>query len=98
MFKDFGGAYSSGSVQDSHLIPFSMLLPKGNGITKMCGKDTHKNGMALPFQKRMSRKSGRNKSRSCGKNRISSRLKTAKRRERSNERVLFSNRNEGSRL
>jgi hypothetical protein len=25
LFKDFGGAYSSGSVQDFHLIPFSFL-------------------------------------------------------------------------
>jgi hypothetical protein len=25
LFKDFGGAYSSGSVQDLHLIPFSSL-------------------------------------------------------------------------
>jgi hypothetical protein len=27
--KTFGGAYSSGSVQDSHLIPFSMRCPQG---------------------------------------------------------------------
>jgi hypothetical protein len=39
LFKDFGGAYSSGSVQDLHLIPFSMLLPNGSGITKIRGKD-----------------------------------------------------------
>jgi hypothetical protein len=38
LFKDFGGVYSSGSVQDLHLIPFSMLFPIGNSITKTAAK------------------------------------------------------------
>jgi hypothetical protein len=41
LLKDFGGAYSSGSVQDLHLIPFSMRFrSSGNGITKIGAKDT----------------------------------------------------------
>jgi hypothetical protein len=33
--KTFGGAYSSGSVQDLHLIPFSVSLPDGKNTTKI---------------------------------------------------------------
>jgi hypothetical protein len=29
LFKDIGEAYSSGSVQDLHLIPFSVSSPNG---------------------------------------------------------------------
>jgi hypothetical protein len=36
--KDFCGAYSSESVQDLHLIPFSMPFPNGTGIAKICAK------------------------------------------------------------
>jgi hypothetical protein len=39
--KTFGGAYSSGAVQDFHLIPFSMRFPKRNSITKTGCKDKH---------------------------------------------------------
>ena len=40
--KTFGGAYSSGSVQDLHLIPFSPLFPSNRkSDTKISGdKDT----------------------------------------------------------
>lgn len=40
--KTFGGAYSSGSVQDLHLIPFSPLFPQNRkSDTKISGdKDT----------------------------------------------------------
>jgi hypothetical protein len=38
LFKDFDGAYSSGSVQDFHLIPFSMRFPNGSSITKIVAK------------------------------------------------------------
>jgi hypothetical protein len=43
LFKDFGGAYSSGSVQDLHLIPFSIHIPNGNSITKIPDKVTYNN-------------------------------------------------------
>ena len=33
MFNDFGGAYSSGSVQDFHLIPFSSLFRRTGFVT-----------------------------------------------------------------
>jgi hypothetical protein len=38
--KTFGGAYSSGSVQDSHLIPFSVFLPNERNTTKIRRKGT----------------------------------------------------------
>jgi len=38
LFKDFGGAYSSGSVQDFHLIPFSMRFPNGMASPKFQGQ------------------------------------------------------------
>jgi len=38
VFKDVGGAYSSGSVQDLHLIPFSALFPNGKNTTKTSGQ------------------------------------------------------------
>jgi hypothetical protein len=51
--KDFGGAYSSGSVQDLHLIPSSMRLPNGSGITKI--RDKIK-GISRDFQVREMKK------------------------------------------
>jgi hypothetical protein len=33
MFNDFGGAYSSGSVQDFHLIPFSSPFRRTGIVT-----------------------------------------------------------------
>jgi len=39
LFKDFSGAYSNGSVQDLHLIPFSVNLRRnGNLTTKIKNK------------------------------------------------------------
>jgi hypothetical protein len=38
LLKGSDRAYSSGSVQDLHLIPFSMLFPIGNSITKTAAK------------------------------------------------------------
>ena len=33
VFNDFGGAYSSGAVQDFHLIPFSSLFRRTGFVT-----------------------------------------------------------------
>ncbi|SBW01538.1 hypothetical protein KL86DYS2_12063 [uncultured Dysgonomonas sp.] len=38
LFKVFGGAYSSGSVQDFHLIPFSSFSMDIVNDTKTCDK------------------------------------------------------------
>jgi hypothetical protein len=53
LFKDLCGIHSSGSVQDLHLIPFSMPCSIETGITKTMRKSNKNYQYAICFVKKM---------------------------------------------